>query len=116
MRNRIAEIDPPQEPPTNMAIRNPIAATGGNPMATGSRRTIPISGPRPGIAPTTRPIMIPANVSPRARGDRKTSSPAERKSRIKAYLPRNEDVPDAEWQHDIQEDFEDEGKTGGDGN
>ena len=46
-------------------------------MAKGSKRMIPINGPRPGMAPTTSPTMIPANVRPKASGDRKTSESGE---------------------------------------
>ena len=97
-------------------MRKPIAGTGGKPMATGSKRIIPMSGPRPGMAPTIRPMMIPANVRPRASGDRKTSSPADRNSKIMAHLPGDKDVPDAERKNDIQENFENERKARSNGN
>ena len=75
MRSRIADIEPPHEPPTKIAIKNPIAGIGGSDMAAGKRRMMPISGPRPGSAPTRSPIMIPNKVSPIERGFKKSYFP-----------------------------------------
>ena len=76
----MADIEPPQEPPTKIAINSPIAATGGRPIATGRSRMIPISGPSPGSAPTRRPNMTPISVSPIASGVENSSNPVVRDS------------------------------------
>lgn len=57
-----------------------MAVTGGSSMAKGSIRMIPISGPSPGSAPTTRPKRTPSTVSPMAIGVRESAKPAERES------------------------------------
>jgi len=75
IRNKIAEMEPPQEPPTKIAIRNPIAANGGRVIATGKSKIIPMRGPRPGRAPTSRPNNTPSNVSPMASGVKNNSNP-----------------------------------------
>jgi hypothetical protein len=93
MRSKIAEIEPPHDPPTKIAIKKPIAATAGKPIATGSNKIIPISGPRPGIAPTTSPTIMPVKVKISANGDEKTSNPAEKKSMIIRCLPWYKDSP-----------------------
>ena len=93
MRSKIAEIEPPHEPPTKIAIKKPIAATAGKPIATGSNKIIPISGPRPGIAPTISPTIMPIKVKISANGDEKTSKPAEKKSMIIRCLPWYKDSP-----------------------
>ena len=80
--NKIAEIDPPHEPPTKIAIRKPIAGTAGKLIATGSNRIIPMRGPSPGMAPTINPTIIPVKVNIKANGDVKTSKPAEKNSKI----------------------------------
>jgi hypothetical protein len=70
-------------------------------MATGSNNIIPISGPRPGIAPTTSPTTIPVKVRVRIRGDKNTSSPTDKKSKIIELLPWNVDTPKTKWQYYI---------------
>jgi hypothetical protein len=58
-----------------MEIRKPIAGMGGNEIAAGNKRIMPIKGPSPGSAPTTRPIIIPRNISPIDKGVKNNSKP-----------------------------------------
>ena len=89
MRSRIADIEPPHEPPTKIAIKNHIAGIGGSDMAAGNSSMLPISGPRPGSAPTKSPIMIPNKVSPIERGFKKSSKPYRKESIGMINSPRN---------------------------
>jgi hypothetical protein len=89
IRSRIAEIDPPHDPPTKMEIRNPIAGMGGSEIAAGNKRMMPIRGPSPGSAPTRRPIMMPRNISPIDSGVKNNSKPYRNDSKGITVSPRD---------------------------
>ena len=63
MPGRMAEIRPPEQPPTYTAIRKEIPLTGSIPKVKGSMIARAVNAESPGRAPITRPPSTPPMIS-----------------------------------------------------